>query len=165
MKRHTGMTFVVAALLTLSSAASAASPSPTIIPSSPTTDGFGIGFILGDPSGISASLPVGANNAFNVLAGYQTSYGGANLALLGDYVWHVRDLIPVEVGKISFYYGPGVRTLFAREFEAGIRVVLGVDYLFEGTPLQALFEISPGINIVPDTEPTVTGGLGLRYFF
>ena len=130
-----------------------------------TENGFGLGFVIGDPSGISASLPVGANTAFNVLAGYQISHQGANLTLLGDYVWHQRDLITVDVGKVSLYYGPGVQLTLAKNSEAGIRAVVGIDYLFEGKPLQAFLEVCPGINVVPNTNPTATAGLGLRYFF
>lgn len=129
-----------------------------------TENGFGVGFIVGLPSGLSASLPTGPNNAFNFLLGYDLSKD-ANLALLGDYVWRRSDLIPVEIGKVSVYYGPGVRLMLADQPEAGIRGVLGIDYIFEDSPIQALFELSPGINIVPNTRPSITAGIGLRYFF
>jgi hypothetical protein len=149
------------ALLALASAAGAAPTSP----SSPTTEGFGIGVVIGEPSGITASLPVGANNAFNLTAGYGLSHHGGNLTLLGNYVWHQRDLITVDAGKISLYYGPGARVLLARNSEVGLGVTLGIDYLFEGAPLQAYLEVCPGINVVPNTETNATAGIGLRYFF
>jgi hypothetical protein len=128
-------------------------------------EGFGLGLAVGTPSGISASLPVGPDNAFNAVLGYDLGHDASNLAILGDYVWHLRDLVAVDAGKVSFYYGPGVRVLAARHAEAGIRVVLGVDYFFEGAPVQAFLEIGPGVNIVPNTRPFGTGIVGVRYFF
>jgi hypothetical protein len=127
-------------------------------------EGFGLGFMLGAPSGLSASLPIGANNAFNFVAGYELVHR-PNLVVTGNYVWHRRDLIQVEVGKCSFYYGPGARLRISSDPEVGLQAVVGIDYFFEGTPIQALFEIGPGINILPDTRPNATAGLGLRYFF
>ena len=129
-----------------------------------TESGFGVGIAIGQPSGISLSLPTGPDNAFNFLAGYEVTRG-ANLTLLGDYVWHRRDLLQVEVGKVSLYYGPGVRLKLAENPEASVRVVLGADYLFEGAPVQTFFELCPGINVVPDTRPNATVDLGVRYYF
>ena len=129
-----------------------------------TDNGFGVGFILGAPSGLSASLPMGPGNAVNFLLGYDLSRD-ANITLLGDYVWRRSDLIPVEIGKVSLYYGPGGRVMLADQTEAGIRAVLGIDYIFQDSPIQALFEVCPGVNIVPNTRTSVTGGIGLRYFF
>lgn len=128
-------------------------------------EGFGVGLVVGSSSGISLSLPVGRTNAFNGVLGYDLAHHAPNLTLLGDYVWHLRDLVAVDVGKLSFYYGPGVRVRAARQVEAGIRIVVGVDYFFEGTPIQAFLEIGPGINLVPDTRAVGTAGLGARYFF
>jgi len=126
--------------------------------------GFGLGFVLGAPTGISLSLPVGANNSFNGTLGYQLSHG-PNIVAFADYVWHRRDLIPVETGKVSVYFGPGASVLLSKDPEASIHAVVGIDYLFEGVPLQTFFEIGPGITILPDTRATAVAGLGLRYFF
>ena len=129
-----------------------------------TENGFGLGIALGNPAGISASLPVGPNNAFDVLVGYEFT-GKPNVTLLGDYVWHLRDLLSVDPGKASLYYGPGVRARIGEDPEIGLRVVLGIDYIFQDTPLQAFFEVCPGVNVLPRTNPFATVGLGARYYF
>jgi hypothetical protein len=127
-------------------------------------DGFGIGFVLGTPSGISVSLPIGNTNAINGVLGYDIG-NEANLHLQGDYVWILEGLIPVESGKISIYYGPGAFAVLAKTPAAGIRAVAGIDYRFQEIPLQAFLEIGPGINIVPNTVGVLGAGLGLRYYF
>jgi hypothetical protein len=127
-------------------------------------DGFGIGFVLGTPSGLSASLPIGTGNAINGVLGYEIG-NTANLYLQGDYVWIQDGLIPVESGKISIYYGPGAFAVLAKSSAAGIRAVVGIDYRFQEIPLQAFLEVGPGINIVPNTVGVLGAGLGLRYYF
>ncbi len=127
--------------------------------------GFGIGFILGAPTGISASLPVGEANAFNMLLGYDITQN-ANLYLHGDYVWHRHDVFPpVEKGAFSLYYGPGVSATISGDPVLGARAVVGVDYRLPDAPVRVLFEIAPGISVLPRTEMSGAGGLGLRYYF
>ena len=139
---------------------SSSSPSPSPIP-----EGFGLGIVVGDPSGITASLPMGANNALNLTVGYGLSHQEANLTVLGSYVWHARDLVTVDAGRVSLYFGPGARFRLAEASEVSLGVTLGMDYLFENAPLQVYLEVCPGINIVPNTNTNATAGLGLRYFF
>lgn len=127
-------------------------------------EGFGIGFVLGTPSGLSASLPLGEGNAINAIAGYALT-GEPNLHLQADYVWLFHDLPPVESGKFALYYGPGGFVRIAKDAAVGIHAVVGVDYRFQDVPLQAFLELGPGIRILPDTEPAATAGLGLRYYF
>lgn len=127
--------------------------------------GFGAGFLIGSPAGVSASLPVGERNAFNFLLGYDLTRN-ANLYLHGDYVWYRHDIFPpVEKGAVSLYYGPGVAAIASGDPAMGVRAVVGVDYRFPDAPLQLFFEIAPGINVLPRTDVNGSGGLGLRYYF
>ncbi len=128
-------------------------------------DGFGIGFVLGSPSGLSLSLPLGPTNAFNAALGYELGKR-ANLHVQGDYVWIRGNVLPVESGKISVYYGPGAFAVLAKDgTAAGIRAVAGIDYRFQDVPIQTFLEVGPGINILPNTEGFLGAGLGLRYYF
>lgn len=127
-------------------------------------DGFGIGFVLGAPTGLSASLPIGTNNALNGALGYKLG-DSPNLYAQASYVWIVRDIIPVDVGSVSAYYGPGAFLFASRHGALGIQVIGGVDYRFATAPVQAFLEIGPGISLVPDTSPHFGAGLGVRYYF
>jgi hypothetical protein len=127
-------------------------------------EGFGIGFVLGTPTGLSASLPVGERNAFNAALGYDFT-GDANLFVQADYVWIHKNIIPVDVGSVSLYYGPGAFAIAARDAAIGIRGVVGIDYRFAGAPVQIFLEVAPGISVLPDTDAHVGAGLGARYYF
>ena len=156
MKTFTFLAALVLPVLASASATSAIKPE----------NGFGVGFVLGTPSGLSASLPLGGGTrAINGVLGYDLGHGSA-LYAQADHVWIRGDLFEITSGKASLYYGPGVFTVLTGDASAvGIRFVGGVDYRFQDTPVQIFLEIGPGINVLPNTSATGTGGLGLRYYF
>ena len=128
----------------------------------------GLGFIVGSPTGLSAKLPLSGINSLNLLAGWYAygNYRGNNngvLYLNGDYVWNDFGLIPVTQGKLALYYGPGVNMVIANNFGIGVRGIIGILYQFSNAPLEVLFEVGPGINVVPSTSVGFTAGLGMRF--
>jgi hypothetical protein len=125
--------------------------------------GFGAGIMLGEPTGISLKNWISKTNAWD--AGIAWGFGkhGA-FHLHGDYLWHKYDLINVDKGTLPLYYGVGARLLFADDTHLGIRGVVGLDYLFEGLPLDVFLEIAPIFDIVPGTEFSFNGAIGVRYF-
>ncbi len=127
-------------------------------------DGFGIGFVLGAPTGLSASLPIGSHNALNATLGYKLG-DSPNLYTQASYVWIAKDIIPVDVGSVSVYYGPGAFVLASRDAALGIQAIGGIDYRFATAPVQVFLEIGPGITLLPDTSPHLGAGLGVRYYF
>ena len=128
-------------------------------------EGFGVGFVLGKPSGLSGSLPMnGGTRAINAVLGYALGQGAA-MFTQADYVFVRSNLFDIEHGKLSLYYGPGAFAVLSAHSAVGIRFVGGVDYRFEGVPLQAFLEVGPDIAVVPNISATAGGGLGLRYYF
>jgi hypothetical protein len=124
---------------------------------------FGLGFIAGDPSGLSGKLWLGPNNALDFIAGF--SILDDRISLNADYVWHEWGLIPVQAGKLPLYYGMGVGTSIAHSAAIGVRGVVGLEYIFPSAPLDAFVELGPGANILPSTDFTFSGGIGMRFFF
>jgi hypothetical protein len=47
----------------------------------------------------------------------------------------------------------------------GVRFPLGLDYLFARSHMEMFFEVAPLLDLAPDTEFTVNGGFGFRYYF
>jgi hypothetical protein len=47
----------------------------------------------------------------------------------------------------------------------GIRIPVGVEYIFEGQPVCLFLEIAPIVDVVPETEANVNGGIGVRLIF
>jgi hypothetical protein len=126
--------------------------------------GFGAGIMLGDPTGISLKNWTSMSNAWDV--GIAWGIGKHDsFHIHGDYLWHSFDLIKVDKGILPLYYGVGIRLLFADDSHFGIRGVVGLDYLFDGIPLDIFLELAPIFDMVPGTEFSFNGALGVRYFF
>jgi len=142
---------------------------------------FGIGIMVGEPTGITPKLWLSNNNA--LAAGVAWSYRGSSgsrsrMHLHLDYQIHNFDLINVERGTMSFYYGFGGRFLIRddryhrhhdnhRRYDDrfGIRVPLGLNYLFANDPIELFMEVAPILDLVPSTYFSVNGAIGIRYYF
>ncbi len=91
--------------------------------------------------------------------------------LHGDYLIHNYRLekeIKEDIeGDLPFYYGIGGRVLLKENDDTriGIRIPLGLDYRFADRKLDVFVEIAPIIDLLPETEFALTGGVGIRYYF
>jgi len=126
--------------------------------------GFGMGIILGEPTGLSAKLWTSGDNAFDFAAAWSFK-GDGNLLLQADYVWHFFELMPVPSGKLPLYIGLGARVVLADDPRFGIRIPIGIDYLFADAPIDVFLELVPILDLSPATDFGVGGGLGIRYWF
>ena len=145
--------------------------------SSATTGGnFGLGIVLGNPSGISAKIASGPANSIDLVLGYDLNRDawrgkndccrdGGQLYAGADYVWYNYNLIHVSKGRLPLYYGPGINATLSNYSTVGIRGVLGLEYQFADAPFHLFLEIGPGINVVPNTFINGSGGFGGRFFF
>ena len=126
--------------------------------------GFGMGIILGEPTGLSAKLWTSSDNAFDFAAAWSFK-GDGNLLLQADYVWHFFELMPVPSGKLPLYIGIGGRVVLADDPSFGVRVPIGINYLFADAPIDVFLELVPILDLSPETDFGVGGGLGIRYWF
>ncbi len=127
--------------------------------------GFGIGIILGEPTGISGKLWVSNKRAFDAgLAWSFVKEGSIHIHV--DHLWHIFDVFKTE-HRIPLYVGIGGRVKFASKEDArvGVRIVGGVDFLLDSAPLDIFFELAPVVDLVPATQGSLNGGIGARYFF
>jgi hypothetical protein len=134
--------------------------------------GFGLGIIIGEPTGLSMKAWLGEGSAFDLAAAWSFE-GRGFLHLHGDYLRHA-DVIDVPKGFLPFYYGIGAR-LRIREDDRprdadedilfGIRIPLGMTYLFVNAPLDLFVEIAPVVELVPSTDVDLDGGIGIRFYF
>ena len=126
----------------------------------------GIGFMVGEPTGLTLKSWTGGNNAFDI--GLAWSLGRYDAMYIhADYLWHNYDLFSeVDSGTLPFYYGIGGRVVLAEnDAVIGARVPLGINYLFEDSPIGLFLEVAPVFNIAPSTDFDVDGGLGVRFYF
>jgi len=126
--------------------------------------GFGIGVILGEPTGVSGKGWLSSRSAFD--AGLAWSFrGNGYIHAHMDYLWHFADAVNTEQ-QILPYLGVGGRVVGRNGSSiAGVRMVGGFAWLPEGTPLDVFLEIAPVLDLAPATEMSVNGGLGMRFFF
>ena len=125
---------------------------------------FGLGIILGSPTGLSAKLWLSKSSAFDAAAAWSFSRKG-RLQIHGDYLWHNFDLIEVEEGSFPLYYGLGFRLNFGDEVEAGVRFPIGIEYLFSGAPFDIFVEVVPILQVIKKTDFEIDGAIGVRFFF
>lgn len=126
--------------------------------------GFGLGIILGEPTGISGKYWLSTNSAIDGAAAWNFGSGGY-LHLHADYLLHNYDLIKVKEGRLPLYYGIGGRIGFGDKTVLGLRGVVGLAYQFSGAPVDAFLEIAPLMDLVPGTSFHVQGGIGARFYF
>jgi len=125
---------------------------------------FGLGFMLGEPTGISFKKWTGSKTAIDGAVAWSFS-GEDSLHLHVDYLVHSFNLITVERGKAPLYFGLGARLKLGDPSRFGIRIPVGVSYIFEGASLDIFIELVPIFDLAPDTDFKVAGGIGIRYYF
>ena len=126
--------------------------------------GFGLGIILGEPTGISAKLWTGQSTAID--GAVACSFGrNEALHLHVDYLFHYFNLFDIENGKLPLYFGIGGRVKLTDDTKVGVRIPVGIDYMFSNAPVDIFLEVVPLLNLVPDTDFDINAGLGVRFFF
>jgi len=127
---------------------------------------FGIGVIAGEPTGITGKYMLNENSAIDGGVGWKTSDNN-EVHIYGDYLFHLYDLIKVQKGSLPVYVGGGLRYVDRdkKDNKFGIRIPVGIEYLFEGVALGAFAELVPVLNLTPDTDFDLEGGIGIRFYF
>jgi len=120
---------------------------------------FGLGIILGEPTGLSAKLWTGSTNAFDFAAAWSFK-GDGDLLLQADYVWHSS-----LTGELALYYGIGGRVIFQNDSRVGARIPIGLDYQFSSAPIDIFIELVPILDLIPSTNFNLGGGIGVRFWF
>lgn len=126
---------------------------------------FGVGLILGEPTGLSFKYWTGTATAFAGAVAWSFE-NESSFHLHFDYLRHHFRLWPVKKGKLPVYYGIGLRFKSAPGRDRfGVRLPFGIAYFPPRVPLEIFFELIPVFDLSPKTELLFNGGLGLRYYF
>jgi hypothetical protein len=111
-------------------------------------------------------------NSRAIDAGFGWNTKGDNeYHIYGDYLFYKYDLVKVPHGKGPLYFGGGTRYITCREDEEkkkddkfGIRIPVGIEYLFWDSSLGIFLELVPVLNLTPDTDFEFGSGIGIRFF-
>lgn len=126
--------------------------------------GFGLGIVIGEPTGISFKSWIGGNKAIDGAVAWSLRKP-ESFHLHADMLWHNFDLMSVSSGRLGLYYGVGGRIRFQNDPQLGIRIPVGLNYLFEGAPVDVFLEVVPILDLLPATDVEFNAALGARYFF
>lgn len=156
--------------LSLSTASLANTPGP-----------FGLGIVIGEPTGLSAKLWLDQKHALDF--GLSFSFDDY-LLIFSDYLFHfpgtfgsssrfVTELTPyVGIGGVLAFANDRRldrdRHFFGRERDTlglGVRVPVGIEWVPAKVPLGVFIELVPGIALAPATDAFFEGGIGVRYYF
>jgi len=180
LKATKWMAFVTVAILGMSWTASA------------TAQGagpFGLGLILGEPSGLTGKYwldgaqGVQAHLAFSL---DEHDRGRDYFIVIADYLYHI-DVFNMKSSSVDLpiYVGIGGKISILTDNDdycndrfhdnrycdddndvgLGVRIPVGLDLLLRKAPLEFFLEIVPGLRIFPSTDGDIDGGLGARYYF
>jgi hypothetical protein len=126
---------------------------------------FGVGVIAGDPTGFSAKYWLTRTRAVDMALAWDLSGSDDRLEVHADHLWHFDlDLSRLQ-GRMPLYVGLGGRVLTGHDARLGVRIPFGISYMFPRTPIELFGEITPLIDLTPDTDSTVNGGVGVRFYF
>jgi hypothetical protein len=138
---------------------------------------FGLGVILGEPTGLSAKLWVSSITALDFGLGwsvggdrindYNGGYNGSSRVHLHmDYLWHWFDAIHSSE-RFPLYTGVGgrINTGAGYENSVAVRGVFGIAWLPHQTPIDVFLELVPSLEVIPSTGFGIDAGLGARFFF
>jgi hypothetical protein len=138
---------------------------------------FGLGVIIGEPTGISAKLwtsdytaldfGLGWSSGGDRMGRYDGRYdGGSRVHFHMDYLWHSFEAIH-STERFPLYYGIGGRINSGAGYNSSlaIRGVLGIAWLPRETPIDVFLEVAPSLQLTPSTGFGIDAGFGARYFF
>ena len=135
-------------------------------------DGFGVGVIAGEPTGLSLKYWLDDQHAIDGAVAW-SFWDHDGFQLHADYLWHNFDLLNPESAsdRLPVYYGVGARLKVEDDERRhdgdtvfGIRVPLGISYLFENAPFDIFAEVVPVLDLTPDVDLDLNAAIGLRFY-
>ena len=138
---------------------------------------FGLGLMLGAPSGLSGKYFVSSSNAIDFGIGAVRYYRRRDgLHLHADYLWHPVSLASTRPFELPLYFGVGARVFDFDDdrfdddgFALGVRAPLGIALDFNNVPVDVFFELALVIDFLFDYRDDIftdlNGAIGARYYF
>lgn len=129
--------------------------------------GFGIGGMLGEPTGLSMKGWISETSAIDLATTFSLREDLSSFYVHADYLMHHNPADwSIEEGNLGLFYGAGVAIELIENLDdiVSIRIPGGTMYQFDDLPVDIFFEVGPVIEVSPDVAFRFGGGLGMRYF-
>lgn len=126
-------------------------------------NGFGIGPVVGEPTGLNAQFFWDKSSAVDIGAAWSWDEW---LLLSADF--QMYDYFMDMPRDWKWFYGGGVYMTVANDDHddntLGVRVPIGLKYHFPYSIVDVWGEAAPGIELAPDTKFAFQGGIGLTFW-
>ena len=177
MIKHTVMLAVLGAVIATAQADMTSGENGTAVGEEIRT-GFGVGVILGEPTGLSVKKWISDTSAIDAAAAWSFD-DFESFQLHVDYIRHNFDLIQSRklAGQFAVFYGIGGRLKLKDsnrgkdqtgeddDARMGLRVPFGLSYTLKQNPVEFFAEVVPLLDVVPEAKPGLGAGVGARYYF
>jgi len=161
--------------------ADAQRPRPSHVERFSSNKTFGLGLMLGAPTGLTGKYFLGPDTALDFGVGAIGYYRGRDgLHIHADYLCHPVTLVKAEPFWMPLYFGVGGRVFSFDDDDddprddddglaIGVRAPIGIAFDFNNLPLDVFFEIAFVIDFFvdyrDDVDFDINGAIGLRYWF
>jgi hypothetical protein len=151
---------------------------------------YGVGVMLGDPTGLSGKAWVSRTNAIDVGLGAYAwgppgdcvrrgpdpgicahGWADSTISVHADYLWESK-ITEGRIAQLDWHIGGGARAFFVSGscvgdcWELGARAPVGLDLTFQQpTFLEVFLELAPAVYVVPVAFLSFEGALGVRGYF
>ncbi len=129
---------------------------------------FGIGFVLGQPTGFDWKYRISSANALDGSIGFT---GSDRTRVNVDYLWQSH---PFEEYGLALHYGIGAAMGFGNESREnffhendvgfGVRGVVGLNYMVRNSPVDIFMEVAPVMVFSTPTGMSLDAGFGVRFY-
>ena len=172
--RATVIAVVVGALLTAHFSTAEARPRPRSKKFTANKD-FGLGIMLGTPTGLSGKYYLSADTAIDFGLGVMRRFRDRDgVSVHADFLWHPAVLLDDSAFVMPLYFGVGARLFDFEEnnrnddVSIGVRVPAGIMIDFNNTPIDIFLELVFVFDFIVDRGDGFAdfgGAIGLRYYF
>jgi hypothetical protein len=134
---------------------------------------FGLGIILGSPTGVSAKVYFNKKNAVDLAVGGEL-LNEHGFLVHADYLWHPIMITEEEAFYLPLYIGIGGRILSrdlpndgGQSTHIGIRLPVGILFDFKTVPIDVFLEVALVVDVIASDGDHVdfNAGVGVRYYF
>ncbi len=156
------ITLILVAIILIAGSAMITIPSPAMAEGG----NFGLGIIVGEPTGFVGKLFLSSRNAIDFALAWSLDDNNY-MHVHGDYLFHNFFLLEDVEGEFAWYLGIGGRVVLVDDHDdhVGVRFPVGLTYLFANTRFDAFLELVPIMDVAPDTDFDLEGAIGGRFYF
>ncbi len=132
---------------------------------------YGLGFILGNQTALTAKMNYLDNRAVDAGLGWSLDAKYDRLVIYADHLWTKPELLSIDKAMIDVYYGAGGRIFVETEASKSADVILsarfplGIRYYFSKPRIEIFSELALIFNILPSMQSDADFGIGARYYF